>query len=179
MVDRPTCPGPPRRSRRPPDVMSTRHESAHLHVSGRALYADDIPLPANTLHAAFGMSSIAHGRVIRLDLAAVKSAPGVVAVFAAPDVPGANNYGSAVHDDPIFAPGLVQHIGQPLFAVAANGYQQARRAVRRAGVEYEALPAILDNRSALAAKSFVLPTKTLVRGRPQAALAAAAHRLGG
>ena len=63
------------------------HDSAHLHVSGRAQYADDIPLPANALHGAFGMSSIAHGRVIKLDLAPVKAAPGVVAVFAAEDVP--------------------------------------------------------------------------------------------
>jgi xanthine dehydrogenase large subunit len=156
-----------------------RHDSAHLHVSGRALYADDIPLPADTLHAAFGMSSIAHGRVLRLDLAPVRSAPGVVAVFAAQDVPGDNNYGGAVHDDPIFAPGLVQHVGQPLFAVAADSYQQARRAARLAAVEYEALPAILDIRAALAARSYVLPSKTLLRGQPQAALAAAPHRLSG
>src|ERR1700744_5502340 len=91
------------------------HDSAHLHVSGRARDADDIPLAADTLPAAFGMGSIAHGGVIRLDLSAVKAAPGVVAVFAAADVPGDNNYGSAVHDDPIFAPGLVQHVGQPRF----------------------------------------------------------------
>jgi xanthine dehydrogenase large subunit len=155
------------------------HDSAHLHVSGRANYADDIPLPANVLHGAFGMSSIAHGRVTRLDLAPVKAAPGVVAVFAAADVPGDNNYGSAVHDDPIFAPGLVQHVGQPLFAVAATSYQLARRAARRAVVEYEALPAILDIRSAVAAKNFVLPTNGLVRGRPREALAAAPHRLSG
>ena len=96
------------------------HDSAHLHVSGRAHYADDIPLPAGTLHAAFGMSSIAHGRVLKLDLAAVQAAAGVIAVFAAQDIPGENNYGSAVHDDPIFAPGLVQHVGQPLFAVVAR-----------------------------------------------------------
>ena len=75
-----------------------RHDSAHLHVSGRANYTDDIPLPANTLHAAFGTSAVAHGQVIRLDLAPVKAAAGVVAVFAAQDVPGENNYGSAVHD---------------------------------------------------------------------------------
>jgi xanthine dehydrogenase large subunit len=155
------------------------HDSAHLHVSGRANYADDIPLPANVLHGAFGMSSIAHGRVTRLDLAPVKAAPGVVAVYAAADVPGDNNYGSAVHDDPIFAPGLVQHVGQPLFAVAATSYQLARRAARRAVVEYEALPAILDIRSAVAAKNFVLPTNGLVRGRPREALAAAPHRLSG
>ena len=43
---------------------SPAHDSAHLHVSGRALYADDIPLPPETLHAAFGLSSIAHGRVL-------------------------------------------------------------------------------------------------------------------
>src|ERR1700733_1294340 len=152
------------------------HDSAHLHVSGRAQYADDIPLPANALHGAFGMSSIAHGRVIKLDLAPVKAAPGVVAVFAAEDVPGENNYGSAVHDDPIFAPGLVQHVGQPLFAVVADSYQRARRAARLAQVEYAALPAILDIRAAVAAESHVLPSNGLVRGRPQEALAEAPHR---
>jgi len=155
------------------------HDSAHLHVSGRAQYADDIPLPANVLHGAFGMSSIAHGRVIKLDLAPVRAAPGVVAVFAAEDVPGENNYGSAVHDDPIFAPGLVQHVGQPLFAVVADSYQRARRAARLAQVEYEALPAILDIRAAVAAASHVLPSNGLVRGRPQEALAEAPYRLSG
>jgi xanthine dehydrogenase large subunit len=159
--------------------MNAVHDSAHLHVTGRAYYADDIPLPANALHAAFGMSSIAHGKVTRLDLAPVKSAPGVLAVFDAADVPGENNYGGAVHDDPIFAPGLVQHVGQPLFAVAAGSYQQARRAARLAQVDYEVLPALLDIRAALAAHSYVLPSKTLTRGRPQAALAAATHRLSG
>jgi xanthine dehydrogenase large subunit len=159
--------------------MSTRHESAHLHVSGRALYADDIPLPANTLHAAFGMSSIAHGRVHSLDLAAVLEFPGVVAVALAADVPGENNYGSAVHDDPIFAPDLVQYAGQPLFAVAADTYTTARKAARRARVEYEPLPAILDIRAALTAQAAVLPAQRLTRGRPQEALAAAPHRMQG
>jgi xanthine dehydrogenase large subunit len=159
--------------------MSTRHESAHLHVSGRALYADDIPLPANTLHAAFGMSSIAHGRVRSLDLAAVLEFPGVVAVALAADVPGENNYGSAVHDDPIFAPDLVQYAGQPLFAVAADTYTTARKAARRARVEYEPLPAILDIRAALAAQAAVLPVQRITRGRPQEALAEAPHRMQG
>jgi xanthine dehydrogenase large subunit len=156
-----------------------RHDSAHLHVSGRANYADDIALPANALHGAFGMSRIAHGQVTRLDLAPVRAAAGVVAVFTAADVPGANNYGAAVHDDPIFAAGLVQHVGQPLFAVAARSYGEARRAAAQAVVEYDALPAILDIRAAVAAKSFVLPTNGLVRGRPHEALARAPHRLSG
>jgi xanthine dehydrogenase large subunit len=159
--------------------MSTRHESAHLHVSGKALYADDIPLPANALHAAFGMSSIAHGRIRVMDLAPVKDSPGVIAIAVAADVPGENNYGSAVHDDPIFATDLVQYAGQPLFAVAAETYTAARKAARQARVDYEPLPAILDIRASLAAQITVLPTQRLTRGRPEEALAEAPHRMQG
>jgi xanthine dehydrogenase large subunit len=160
-------------------TLATPHESAHLHVSGRALYADDIPLPANTLHAAFGLSTIAHGRIQALDLVPVLESAGVVTVAIASDVPGENNYGSAVHDDPIFAPGLVQYAGQPLFVVAADSYLAARKAARAARVEYVPLPAILDIRAALAAQSAVLPTQHLMRGRPFEELLRAPRRLDG
>jgi xanthine dehydrogenase large subunit len=158
--------------------MSTdpRHDSAHLHVSGRALYADDIALPPDTLHAAFGTSRIAHGRLRAVDLAPLLAMPGVVAAATAEDVPGDNNYGSAVHDDPIFAQDCVQYAGQPLFAVAARSYRAARLAARSARVDYEPLPAILDIRAALAAESYVLPSQRIVRGQPQEMLARAAHR---
>ena len=156
-----------------------RHESAHLHVSGRATYADDIPLPADTLHAAFGQSRIAHGRIVRMDLAAVRAAPGVVAVVTAADIPGDNNCAPVLKDDPIFAGTLVEYAGQSLFAVAATSFDAARRAARMAVVEYEELPAILDIPAALAAQSFVLPTETIVRGEPQKVLQKAPHRLQG
>ncbi|MEP6940437.1 MAG: molybdopterin cofactor-binding domain-containing protein, partial [Rudaea sp.] len=155
------------------------HESAHLHVSGRAVYADDIALPSNALHAAFGISRIAHGRIRALDLSAVLASPGVVAVALAVDVPGENNYGSVVHDDPIFATDLVQYAGQPLFAVAATSYGAARRAAANAKVEYDELPAILDIRSALAAHSFVIPSQLLVHGEAREQLRRAPHRLQG
>ena len=155
------------------------HESAHLHVSGRALYADDIALPADTLHAAFGISAIAHGRIQTLDLAPVLASAGVFSAAVASDIPGENNYGSVLHDDPIFADGLVQYAGQPLFAVAASSHGAARKAARRARVQYRPLPAILDIRAALAANSFVLPTERLMRGDPDAILARAPQRLRG
>jgi xanthine dehydrogenase large subunit len=156
-----------------------RHDSAHLHVSGQALYADDIPLPANTLHAAFGLSNIAHGRITELDLSPLYGMPGVVAVAAAGDVPGDNNYSSTHHDDPIFAGELVQYAGQPLFAVAASSHAMARKAARCGRVGYEPLPAILDIREALAAQSYVLPSAHLVRGQPHEMLLQARHRLRG
>jgi xanthine dehydrogenase large subunit len=96
------------------------HDSAHLHVTGRAQYTDDIPLPANGLHAAFGTSAIAHGRIKTLDLESAITTPGVVCVAQSADIPGENNYGGAVHDDPIFTESLVQYAGQPIFAVAAT-----------------------------------------------------------
>jgi xanthine dehydrogenase large subunit len=114
-----------------------------------------------------------------MDLAPVSAVPGVVTVVTAADVPGENNYGSAVHDDPIFAPGLVEYAGAPLFAVAAESYTTARKAARRALVDYEPLPAILDIRAALAAGATVLPSQRLVRGRPLEALEGAPHRLRG
>jgi xanthine dehydrogenase large subunit len=153
------------------------HESAHLHVSGHATYIDDIALPANTLHAALGMSTVAHARIRSMDLTAVAAAPGVIDVVTAADIPGTNNYGPILADDPIFAPGLVQYVGQSLFAVAATSYEAARKAALLAKVVYEELPAILDIPAALAAQSFVIPTERLVRGDATAGLAGAPHRL--
>ena len=156
-----------------------RHESAPLHVTGRAHYADDIPLPAGALHVAIGQSEVAHGRLRELDLSLVRAAPGVVAVLTAADVPGENNYGAVLKDDPIFAFDAVQHVGQPLFAVVATSMDAARRALRLARVDIDVLPAILDIREALARESFVLPTVRLERGDAEVALGAAPFCLEG
>ncbi|HEY1315522.1 MAG TPA: xanthine dehydrogenase molybdopterin binding subunit [Steroidobacteraceae bacterium] len=153
------------------------HDSAALHVSGRAQYCDDIALPANALHAAFGVSPIAHARINRLDLTAVLATSGVVAIALPADVPGENNYGGAVHDDPIFAQELVQYAGQPLFAVAAESMRAARIAAKRAIFDLAVLPALIDIRAALAAESYVLPSQSMRRGDAQAELARAPRRL--
>jgi xanthine dehydrogenase large subunit len=153
------------------------HDSAPLHVSGRAQYCDDIALPADTLHAAFGLSRIAHGRITALDLSAVLESPGVTAIALPADIPGENNYGGAVHDDPIFADGLVEYAGQPLFAVAATSMRAACKAARAASIDIAPLPALLDIRAALAAKSYVLPSHTMRRGDPRTQMSRAPRRL--
>ena len=155
------------------------HESAVLHVTGEARYTDDLPLPAGALHAALGTSTVAHARVVELDLSAVRAAPGVEAVLVASDIPGHNDFGPVVDDDPIFADGVVNYAGQPLFAVAARTARQARQAARLARVRYDEQPAILDVREALARESFVIPSQRVCRGDPDAALRDAPHRLAG
>jgi xanthine dehydrogenase large subunit len=153
------------------------HDSAHLHVSGQAAYTDDLPEPRDLLHLAVGMSTVPHARVRDIELSDVLAVDGVVDVCMAADISGENNYGSIVKDDPLFADGLVQYIGQPVFAVAAESVDTARKAARMGRIEYDELEAILDPLTAVKKKSFVLPSETLVRGEPDAALEAAPHRL--
>ena len=153
------------------------HDSAHLHVNGRAAYTDDLPEPRDLLHVAVGMSSEAHARIGAIDLAAVQGVAGVVDVCLAADIPGENNCGPIIADEPIFATDIVEFAGQAMFAVAAETVDQARKAAKLAKVRYENLEAILDPLVAVEKGSFVLPTETLVRGEPGEALEKAPHRL--
>ena len=155
------------------------HESALLHVLGQATYTDDIPELHGTLHAAFGLSQQAHAMIRSLDLTAVRAASGVVDVLIASDIPGLNDCGPILQDDPILAADVVQYVGQPIFIVIAESHDQARRAARLAVIDYAPLPAILTAQAALAAQSFVLPPLRLKRGDFDAAFAAAPHQVVG
>ena len=158
---------------------SLPHESAHLHVAGRAPYTDDIPEVAGTLHAALGLSPMAHGKIIGIDVAALQAMPGVVAVLTAADIPGLNDCGPIVHDDPILADGIVQYVGQPVFAVLATHRDCARRAaaLAKSVLTLEPLPALLTIESAHAAQQYVAAPMHLRRGDAAQALATAPHRL--
>ena len=160
-------------------MSATPHESAHLHVSGEAVYIDDIPELNGTLYAALGLSERAHANVMAMDLSQVHAAPGVVAVLTARDIPGRNDCGPIIHDDPILADGVVQYVGQPMFAVIADTVFAARRAARLARIKYDDLPAVMSPQAAKAQQSFVLPPIHRVRGDSAAALAAAPRRLKG
>lgn len=155
------------------------HDSAHLHVSGSARYADDEPEPPGLLHLAFGQSAHAHARIIAMDLSAVRAAPGVVAVFTAADIPGANDVSPIGDDDRLLADGEVIFRGQPLFLVAATSQRAARQAARLARVDYDPLPHLVTVAEAQAAGSFVEATQRMAQGDAPAALAAAPHRLSG
>lgn len=155
------------------------HDSAARHVSGEAIYIDDIPEPPGLLHLAIGQSDRPHARIVRLDLSKVRAAPGVVAVLAAADVPGQNDISPFAGDDPMFAEGVVSFVGQPLFAVAAETLPKARAAVALAEVEYEDLPARVTIADARAADAHIEPTQVMRLGDAAAAIASAPHRISG
>jgi xanthine dehydrogenase large subunit len=157
------------------------HDSAPKHVTGEALYIDDIAAPEGLLHAYLGTSSIAHGRLVSLDLDSVRTAPGVVAVLTAADIPGANDISSThLHDEPVFATDSVLFHGQPLFAVVAETREQARHAATLAKADYAEEAPLIDISAAREAGSkLVTAPLKLERGDIAAAMAASPRRLKG
>ncbi len=155
------------------------HDSAARHVAGSAVYIDDMPEPAGLLHVAFGLSTRAHARITRMDLSAVRAAPGVVLVISAEDIPGENDVSPVIHDDRLFADGEVYCVGQSLFAVAATSLAAARAAAAKAVVDYEDLPAAIDIAAARAMDLKIEASQRMARGDVQAALAASPRRVKG
>lgn len=155
-------------------MKAMRHDSALKHTTGQAVYIDDMPEPAGTLHGALVLSPLAHGRLKKLEVA---KGPGVVAVLGPQDIPGQNDVAAVGKDEPLFAFDRVSYAGQPLAMVVATSLDAARHAAERAVIEIDAEPAVLDIETALAAKAYVQAPSTLLRGDPDVAMKSAPHTL--
>ena len=160
-------------------VHSPAHESASAQVSGNAIYVDDMPELRGTLHAAPILSTQAHAKLLGVDGTVALTMPGVVGMVLTGDIPGDPMLAAFAGDEPVFAIGSVQHIGQVVGLVVATTVMQARRAARKVQLKLEALPAVLTVQDALAARSFVLPPVTVRRGDAAAALEKSTHRIAG
>jgi xanthine dehydrogenase large subunit len=140
------------------------HESAVGHVTGSALYTDDLAgrFP-DLLHAWPVLAPHAHARVRSLDATPALDEPGVVTTLTDVDPPGEANSGANRHDEPLF-PSEVMFYGQPVAWVLADTLEAAQRGASRVRAEYEPLPAILSIADAIAANSFLTDTLRLARG---------------
>jgi xanthine dehydrogenase large subunit len=158
---------------------AVRHDSAIGHVTGRALYLDDIPTVPGTLEAALVLSPHAHARIRSVDVSAALKAPGVAAIITAADIPGLNDIGPIRPNEPLLPVDLVEHEGQPVVAVVAQTLDQARAAARLVKIDYEPLPAVLTIEEAMAKESYVSPVRQMQRGDVASAFKAAPYRLAG
>ena len=156
-----------------------RHDSAHKHVTGDAVYVDDIRVPDDTLVVLIGQSPHAHARILDIDLSRVARSQGVVAVLTHADIPGRNDCSPVYGDDPILAETVVSYVGQAVFAVVAETMRAARDALAHAVVTYEPLSAVLTIDQAMREGSWLGPSATMESGTPDAAIAAAPLRLSG
>ncbi len=127
---------------------STRRLDAPAKVTGAIKYAADMWM-ANMLHLQVLRSPHPHARIVRIDFSAARAMPGVECVITSDDVPGIDNFGVAIEDQPIMARGVVRYVGEAVLAVAAETLEIARAAVRSIEVQYEILPALFDPQQAM------------------------------
>ncbi|WP_414471669.1 xanthine dehydrogenase molybdopterin binding subunit [Microvirga sp. M2] len=155
------------------------HDSGSKHVQGVAQYIDDIREPEGTLHVAIGQAPKARGRLVSLDVSAVRATPGVKAVLTIADIPGRNDVSPAFGDDPLFVDSEISFLGQAVFAVVATTREIARRAVKKAVMEIVSETPSVTVEDALKRGETVLPDYAFGRGDADAAVAAAPCRLAG
>ncbi len=150
------------------------HESAALHVTGHALYTDDlVGRTQGVLHAWPVQAPHAHARVTRLDPAPAYDVPGVVRVLTKADVPGVNDAG-VKHDEPLFPDEVMFH-GHAVCWVLAESLEAARLGALAVQVDYQELPAIIDVRDAIAQESYQGVQPLLERGDLETGFAASTH----
>ena len=152
------------------------HDSALKHTTGEAVYIDDIPLPADTLHLAVGGADTAVGTITAVALDAVRAAPGVIDVFCAADIPGENDVSpSGRGDEPLLASGEIRFDGEPVFAVVAASHRAARAAAALGQVTVRPAEPVLTVDDALSQNRFISDEQVMTRGDWREAMQAAPH----
>ena len=159
--------------------LDLRHESAVGHVTGRAIYTDEQRLPVGMLSVYPVQAPHAHAGIVSIDATQARAVPGVHAVLTAGDVPGENDTGPILHDEPLIADEVVKFYGQAVSWVVADDEGLAQAAASLVTVNYESLPAVTTIAQAIEAQAFHLPPARVARGDAQSALARSPHRLQG
>ncbi len=163
---------------RPAVGLAVSHESASEHVTGAALYTQDlVGRTHGTLHAWPVQAPHAHAHLTGLRTDAAYDAPGVVRVLTADDVPGLNDAGEK-HDEPLF-PSEVMYYGHAVCWVLGETLEAARQGAAAVEADYEPLPALITVHDAIRAGSYQGHQRTVSRGDAGAALETAAYRFSG
>jgi xanthine dehydrogenase large subunit len=160
-------------------MISVNHDSAHKHVSGESIYIDDMQINSQLLHGKVVYSKVAHAKIKSIDYSKAEALKGVHAILTYKDIPGENQMGPVVHDEPCLAIDLVECIGQAILLIAAESEEIAIEAERLIEIEYEELPAILNLKDAIAKNSLLGPARTMQRGNLEEGFKASKHILKG
>ncbi len=148
---------------------------ANSHVRGESIYLDDIPLLEGTLFACVFDSPVAHGKLRSVDISDAEKCAGVVRVILAGDIPGRNEIGGIIEDEPLLADDEVHFCGMPIAIVVAETDEQARFAARKITAEIEPLEVNTDARIAFQKGRLIAPPKTFVLGDAATAFQACEH----
>ncbi|MGW4570448.1 xanthine dehydrogenase molybdopterin binding subunit [Streptomyces tendae] len=162
------------RPEKPVVGLSMPHESAVQHVTGTALYTDDlVQRTKDVLHAYPVQVMKARGRVTAVRTEAALAVPGVVRVLTGADVPGVNDAGMK-HDEPLFPDEVMFH-GHAVAWVLGETLEAARIGAAAVEVDLEELPSLITLQDAIAADSYHGARPVMTHGDVDAGFADAAH----
>ncbi|MCB0730398.1 MAG: molybdopterin-dependent oxidoreductase [Ignavibacteriae bacterium] len=134
------------------------------HVQGESLFVNDFPIVEGTLFAKVVTSTIAHGKITKVDLDKAQSLPGVIKIITAKDIPGENQVGGIIQDESLLAENEVHFIGEPIVLIIAETQSICFKASKKIKIEYEELEVIVDPREAFEKNSLIMPPKTFESG---------------
>lgn len=155
------------------------HHSALQHVTGQSVFVNDIDFGSRLLYGRVVFSREAHANIRSIDVEQAQAVEGVVAVLTAADIPGLNQMGPVVPDEPCLATHLVNFFGQAVVLIAARTEAAARKAASLVQIEYESLEAITDPGTAIAKNSFLTSPFQIATGDVEKAFGNAGHILNG
>jgi xanthine dehydrogenase large subunit len=151
---------------------SVKNIDSYTHVRGESLYVDDINIRQGTFHAVVFDSPKAHGNIKSVDYSEAESLEGVERIFTYKDIPGENQIGGIIPDEPLFAEDEVHFWGMPIALIVAKTELIARQARRLIKIEIEELPIITTAKEAKAKVSFINAARSFNLGNTEEAFAA-------
>ncbi len=134
------------------------------HVTGRSVYVDDIPVMEGALFVKVFDSPLAHGIIKSIDHAEAEQMPGIVKIFSYKDIPGENQIGGIIADEPFLADHEVHFRGQPVLLIVAENEDAAEDAMHKIKIEIEPLPIITDPREAFKQGKLLSDSRKFVKG---------------
>ncbi|WP_293893774.1 molybdopterin cofactor-binding domain-containing protein [Flavobacterium sp.] len=148
---------------------------AHNHVKGKSIYLDDIQELQGTLYALPFDSTVAHAKIKSVDYKAALNSHGIVSIITAKDIPGENQIGGIIPDEPLLAEGEVHFRGQVIAIIVGTSEHHCRQAAKLITVDYEELPVIVDPRVAQAQGKLIMPPRQFTLGDTASAWAQCDH----
>lgn len=155
------------------------HINGKLHVKGQSKFIGEELKPAGLLYAKLLFSPVAHAKLIRLDVSQAQALAGVTAVITARDIPGINQIGHVIKDEPLFPEDRIMYVGQPLAMVLSPYPRVAQKALKLISLEYQELNPILDVAAADALQEWYVPERKIENGDVETALQAAPFTFSG
>jgi len=150
---------------------SIKNLDSYTHVRGESLYVDDVNIRQGTFHAVVFDSPKAHGKIKNIDYSKAEALEGVARIFTYKDIPGENEIGGIIRDEPLFAEDEVHFWGMPIALIVAESEFIARQARRLITIEIEELPVITTAKEAKAKGSFINAPRSFSLGETEKAFA--------